>query len=149
MDKVPFFWLIQVGFFLVLFPASISARWGAEQPKHQFNKSFSIAGFFGMNRAEFDGSPKWLRMAVIAGFWYAGINFLLFGLSYEGTPDIQEGQYVLHEHGRLIKVLTEVEYNYHKSVEGRGATGHAIAFYGLTVAMLYKFSGLGKNIESA
>lgn len=76
------------------------------------------------------GVPNWL--AVLGGtiFVYAGMNFLLFMLHTEGgTPAIQDGKYVLLNHGKLIRQLTPTEFTSFKTNELRGFSGHWLFFY--------------------
>ena len=58
----------------------------------------------------------------------------------QGVPDIWEGQYVLHNHGTLIRNITEQEYTAYKAAEVRGFSGHWLAFYGIATALLYPFN---------
>ena len=90
--------------------------------------------------------PSWLIVITIAGFFYAIINFMLFIASRLGSPDIQNGQYVLQNHGQLIKTLTEREYHHYKANELRGFSGHWIAFYGIATAALFPFKLQTENI---
>jgi hypothetical protein len=83
-----------------------------------------------------------------SGFFYAFINFAFFMIGNIGTPDIIDGKFVLHNHGRIIKNLTEQQYHHYKALELRGFSGHWIAFYGIATAVLYKFSGFSENVNT-
>jgi len=80
-------------------------------------------------------------MVVIAaaGLFYAFVNFLLFMTMQNGTPAFKDGQYYLHNHGKLIRNITEQEYHHFKANLLRGFSGHWIAFYGIAAAVLYPF----------
>lgn len=63
--------------------------------------------------------------------------------SQPGSPEIQDGQYILQNHGKLIRTITEQEYHHYKANEVRGFSGHWLIFYGFSAALLYPF-GKGK-----
>jgi len=62
---------------------------------------------------------------------------MLFAISQSGVPDIKNEQYILQNHGQLIRILTEQEYHHYKANEVRGFSGHWIAFYGIAMAVLF------------
>jgi hypothetical protein len=74
--------------------------------------------------------PIWARYVVKAFFAYALINFaLFFFLSKGGVPEVREGKYVLHNHGDVIRELSEDEYELQKAYVVRGFSGHWMVFY--------------------
>lgn len=74
--------------------------------------------------------PTWLRYAAYAFFAYALINFLLFFLLSEGgSPDFRDGKFVLHDHGKIIRELTEEEYRLQMAYVLRFFSGHWMFFY--------------------
>ena len=78
----------------------------------------------------FADMPRWTGYTVKAFFAYALINFaLFFFLSKGGTPDVRDGKYVLHDHGQVIRELSEDEYELQKAYVVRGFSGHWMAFY--------------------
>jgi hypothetical protein len=83
--------------------------------------------------------PYWLIALAIAGFTYAQINFTYFSSSLTGDPVIQNGQYVLQEHGQIIKTITEQEYHYYQANLLRLFSAAWIAFYGVALAALFPF----------
>lgn len=63
-------------------------------------------------------------------FVYAGMNFLLFMLHTEGgMPAVQDGKYLLLNHGKLIRQLTPSEFASFKTNELRSFSGHWLFFY--------------------
>ena len=61
----------------------------------------------------FAAMPRWASYAIKAFFAYAVINFALFiFLSQGGVPDVRDGKYVLHSHARIIRELSESEYEW-------------------------------------
>ena len=130
-------WLLQIGIIIVWIPAIFSLTKNQELrdlKKTQNGYMVSPLLFF---KTLFNKTPKLLLIIAIAGFLYAGINFLIFMTTHSGTPVIREGQYILQSHGRLIKSITENEYHLYRANELSGASGHWIAFYGIAVALLY------------
>lgn len=133
--KIPFLRLLHVGIFIVWIPTILLLRkkTEAEDNKVQIKpRAFS--------KSLFSETPAWLKVIAIAGFVYAFINFMLFTASQSGTPDIKGGQYILHSHGKLIRALTEQEYNHYLANQTRGFSGHWIAFYGFAAAVLFPFN---------
>jgi hypothetical protein len=79
----------------------------------------------------FGNIPRPLLAIGVFGFFYAFINFLLAMIPMSGTPDIKDGHYILHNHGQLVRNLTESEYHSLKARMTRGFSGHWLAFYGI------------------
>ena len=74
--------------------------------------------------------PIWARYVVKAFLAYALINFALFlFLSKGGVPEVREGKYVLHNHGAVIRELSEDEYELQQAYVLRGFSGHWMVFY--------------------
>jgi hypothetical protein len=74
--------------------------------------------------------PRWARYTAKVFFAYAIINFaLFFFLSRGGTPDVRDGKYVLHNHGTVIRELSEDEYELQNAYILRGFSGHWMIFY--------------------
>ena len=62
-------------------------------------------------------------------FIYAFINFAMFFVLMEGgSPDVKNGSYYLHNHGKKIRDLTQDEYKRFQAYEVRGFSGHWIIF---------------------
>lgn len=114
--RIPFVWMLHVGIFVVFVPFVFASQ-KVLGPKPTFTQ---IRELF----------PHWVVVlgAVILG--YAMLNFLVFMFSRQGgSPSIQDGKFVLQEHGRLIRELTAVEYSAFKAKEVRGFSGHWLVFY--------------------
>src|SRR3954462_4582943 len=98
MALFPYVWFLHAGIFVVFFAFIWSAR-----------KSLG-AGATTKNLLA--GLPRWASVAVIVVFVYALVNFaVFFYLSEGGVPDIRNGQFILHSHGKLIRQLSEDEYH--------------------------------------
>ncbi len=116
MALFPYVWSLHIGIFVVFFPFIWSARKSLGAGATTKNL---LAGF-----------PRWASVAVIAVFVYAILNFaVFFYLSEGGVPDIKNGEFILHSHGRLIRHLSEDEYHVKKAYELRGFSGHWLLFY--------------------
>ena len=147
-EKAPFIWLLHIGIFIVWLPVVLDLKNNEELQAYKqsglANRMNSIAFF----KIIFKDTPTWMAVIAVGGFLYAFINFALFFTSQVGTPEIKDGLYVLSNHGKLIRILTEQEYHHFKANEVRGFSGHWILFYGFATALLYKFSGLPKKTET-
>jgi len=56
------------------------------------------------------------------------------------VPDVRDGKYVLHNHGQVIRELSENEYEWQKAYILRGFSGHWMAFY-LVPAIVFWYRG--------
>ena len=59
-------------------------------------------------------------------------------ISQPGTPEIRDGQYILQNHGHLVKTVTESEYYHYLANQTRAFSGHWIMFYGIAAAVLFQ-----------
>jgi len=115
-ERVPSVWLLHVGIFLVFFPFVFSSR-------KILGKRPSLADM----RALVPGRVFAVGLAI---FIYAIINFMLFAAATQGgNPAIEAGQYVLKNHGRLVRELSFAEYEGLRANELRGFSGHWLFFY--------------------
>ena len=144
-EKIPFIWILHIGIFVVWLPTILNLR------KNEKLKEFSQSGLLTrMNplvffKMIFQNTPTWLTLIAISGFLYAIVNFMLFMTSQLGVPDVKDGQYILQNHGQLIKTLTEQEYHHYKANQLRGFSGHWIAFYGIAMVVLFPFHEQNEN----
>ena len=98
---VPWVWVLHLGIFVVFFPMVFVQ---GLKPKKDFWRNI------------FAAMPRWARYTIKAFFAYAIINFaLFFFLSRDGVPDVRDGKYVLHNHGQVIRELSEDEYELQKA----------------------------------
>jgi len=109
-------WLLHVGMFVVFVPMFFSIRMEfGRRPKMR-----ELLSLF----------PPRARAALVAAMLYTVFNFLaFFVLSEGGTPEIRNNQFVLMNHGKLIRNLSRDEYLTFKRYEVRGFSGHGIFFY--------------------
>jgi hypothetical protein len=84
--------------------------------------------FFGK---EFErGKPRWILFGIKVSFILFFIVFVLFlVLSRTASPEIQSGQYVLSNHGKIVRVLSESEYLHLKEWELRMFASGWMCFY--------------------
>ena len=74
--------------------------------------------------------PAWAYLLAAAALFYAFVNFMrFFSLSQGGAPEVTAGGYVLSDHGRVIRSLTEAEYWRQKAYILRGFSGHWMFFF--------------------
>jgi hypothetical protein len=138
-ESAPYVWALHVGIFVVWLPAIIYLNKNQELRELKKTNPFATMNPVTVFRIFFKNTPTWLIVIAIAGFFYAFINFMLFMKTQLGTPEIKDGQFILTNHGQMIKTLTEQEYHHCKANEVRGFSGHWIAFYGMAAALLFPF----------
>jgi hypothetical protein len=115
-----FRWVIAVGIGLFILLAPMHATNYATLK----NRSFFWKGFS-------QGMPKWVVPAIkFLGLFFI-IHFLLFLIeSHAASPEIKDGQYVLDNHGQILRMLTQSEYRHLKSAELRlFATGWMFFYF--------------------
>jgi hypothetical protein len=140
-ETFPFIWLLHIGIFIVWIPVIMETKKNKELQESKGSK-LKQSEFYNVL---FNGAPNWMRMIAMGCFFYAILNFFLFTFSQGGTPSIKDGEYILQNHGTLIKTLTKEEYHHFKANEVRGFSGHWILFYGVATVALFRFSGLTKQ----
>jgi len=136
-QNFPFIWILHPGIFIVWFPAIILIIRNEELINLKRPENKSKVNPFKVYRIIFKNAPIWFKIVVFASFFYGIANFLLFMSSQPGGPAIENGQYILQNHGTLIRVLTEQEYHHFKANEVRGFSGHWLVFYGVAAAIFF------------
>jgi hypothetical protein len=124
-EKYPLVWVLHVGLFVVFVPLVFSARKvsGSNPEYRDFRSLFS----------------GWGNALITVVFIYAIVNFVVFMfLSQGGVPAIRDGQFILHSHGKLVRILTEQEYHDQRAYVLRGFSGHWLVFY-LVPALYFLF----------
>ena len=136
-ENISFIWVLHLGIFPV---------WGFVMfllmKKKEFSSLQQSGGLAALNpftlfRICFRDTPRWMIILIICCFIYAVINFVLYIISGPASVDIRDGQYTLESNGKVIAILTEARYHYHRANQLRGFSGHWIAFYGAAIAILY------------
>jgi hypothetical protein len=135
-EQFPFVWILHVGIFIVWIPTVLNLK------KNEELKELKLSGANqrAFLKAVFKNTPAWMTVIAIAGMLFAVANFMLFMFDgARGVALIRNGQYVLDNHGQVIKTLTLQEYNHQRASHIRGFSGHWIAFYGIAAALSYPF----------
>lgn len=135
-DRFPFIWILHLMIFVVWIPAIIKIR---KMQTHQPISNIPGRNLFSRINALTPATPQWMKILAFAGFYYAIFNFAWFIFHHNGSPSMQNGTYVLQNHGQLIREITEKEFHHFKALEIRGFSGHWIAFYGIATAILFPF----------
>jgi hypothetical protein len=143
----PFF-LLFIGVFIVWIPAVFTLRKNKSLQEYQSSHLLNRLNPVGFQNILFKDTPFWLKCIAIGSFVYGFINFFIFFNAVGGTTGIQDGQYVLQNHGEIFKVLTKQEYNHYGALETRGMSGHILVFYGVAAAILYPFNQQEKTMSS-
>ncbi len=91
-------------------------------------------------------APRWLRIGVSMCGVYAVLNFVLFlVLSRGGSPHQINGRFVLSNHGRTMRELTEQEYHRYQAYVVRGFSGHWMLFSAASLMLLVGASRLRRG----
>lgn len=82
-------------------------------------------------------APKWMQQMSAVFFAYAIVNFIIFMiLVHGGSPQIRDGQYVLADHGRIIRQISATEYHRMQAYVVRGFSGHWMLFSSAAMTLL-------------
>ena len=118
---VPFVWLLHGGIFVVFVPFILMAR-------RVYGNRLSAKEMANM-------APPWVRTFGAALFAYAMVNFVIFILHTQGgNATERDGQFLLMQHGTLIRHLTSAEYASFRANQVRGFSGHWMVFYFVSAA---------------
>jgi len=145
-EKVPFIWLLHLGIFVVWIPIVLDRKINEDFKALKNSNIGKRMSPFALFKVIVRNTPTWLTIVAIVGFYYAILNFVLFIFSQPGTPSIKGGQFVLENHGQLIRTLTQKEYHHYKANDIRGFSGHWIAFYGVAMAVLFPSERQAQNL---
>lgn len=81
--------------------------------------------------------PGWAGRLFRIAFFYAIANFVLNMVQTHGAvPGIQGGQYALHSHGHIVRLLSEQEWHHFRALELRGFSSYWMLF-SLLVALMW------------
>ena len=118
MDALfPWAVILHVGVFLLLIPMH-GLEWSAIQERTFYWKGFSAL------------MPKWVVPAIKLIGVFCMANFALFLIqSHAASPEIINGEYVLNNHGEIVRVLTRLEYLHLKGAELRLFASGWMFFY--------------------
>jgi hypothetical protein len=73
--------------------------------------------------------PRWMLVAAVITVAYAFVNFArCIELNQGGSPDVQNGRFVLTVHGSVIRTITENAYEKAMAVEARAFSGLWLLF---------------------
>lgn len=112
---IPWVWVLHLGIFVMFIPMFVAQ--GFTTKKDFRREIFALI-------------PPWAGYLTKAFFAYALINFaLFFFLSDGGVPQERDGKYVLHNHGDVIRELSEEDYERQNAYVLRGFSGHWMVFY--------------------
>jgi hypothetical protein len=92
------------------------------------------------------GMPKWVVPVIkLLGLFFI-FHFILFLVqSHAASPQIEDGHYVLNNHGQIVKTLTQLEYFKLKAAELRMFAAGWIFFY--FVPTMYWWFPRGRGVS--
>lgn len=127
---------LHIGFFVLLLPIFLVDR-AARKDRRFFWTIFSR------------GMPKWVVPTIkVVGLFFM-IHFFLFLIeSHAASPAIRNGQYVLDDHGRIVKAITQREYLHLKGAELRIFATGWMFFYFVPLAYWWFPRSPGPQVET-
>ena len=126
--EFPAIWILHVLIIVIWIPVIV--LFGRSQTKNEPKDTWT---------AVTGNAPRWMKVLAGTLFAYAFFNFFftIFVLNEGGVPSIVHGQKVIHDHGNIIRVLTDEEYEKHRAYSVRTSSGHWMAFYAVAMMVLY------------
>ena len=137
-DRLPITMILHLGMFVVVLPLLlvVSSRKRTKSGQGRWGELFQR-------------HPPWVLGLLYALLAYAVVNFAVGFLSSRGgVPTIVDGQPVLKSHDRVIRQLSQEEYERHQALETRAFSGLWLFFYGIPLLYL-GFGRSEKNPERA
>lgn len=127
LDKIGMWvFLLHGGIFLLFIPM-VAVEYAAIKASVFFSTEF------------LRGKPRGVILGIRASFALFLIIFVLFlGLSHGASPQIRDGQFVLDNHGQIVRPLSQTEYVNLKEWELRMFASGWMCFY-LTLAAYWWF----------
>lgn len=123
----PGVWLLHILIFVVLIPTDIYRN---KASRRQSRKDFC--------KAAMANTPRWMMKLVGILFAYAIFNFFVFlMLTIGGMPSEIDGRKVLENRGKIVRELTDEEYERYRAREVRGFSGHWMFFYAIGLTVQY------------
>ena len=120
-------WMLHVLVFVVWFPVVLSCRkTRAACNRKDFWKSITRS------------APVWMKALTVGVVAYAFFNFFFvtFVLGEGGVPAELAGKKVIHSHGKVIRELTDAEYERQQAYVVRAFSGHWMLFYAVGMTVL-------------
>ena|SRR5690606_19653035 len=115
-SEFPQIWLLHVGMFVVFVPLIFISRYDLSSDPEQ--KGWTA------------GLPGWAKILGILVLAYAALNFLLvLAKTGGGSPVARDGAFVLLNHGKVVRVITELEHAVLAAEQLRGFSGLWLVFY--------------------
>lgn len=132
-EGMPFFPSLAIAVIVIWLAAILTLNQIGDLKTMDFKTRLNPIKFWG---TMFKGSPKWVLVLAIAAFIFGMVNIGLM-ISNFGLTGIIDGKYVVHNHGQIIKELTEQEYLIEKSKELKAITAVHMLFLGVGTGILY------------
>jgi hypothetical protein len=130
---LPFPTLLSITVFVIWLAAILTLNQIGDLKTLDFKTRLNPIKFWG---AMFKGTPRWVLLLAIAAFIFGMVNIALM-IGDFGVTGIIDDKYVVHNHGQIIKELTEKEFMIEKSKELKGIAAAHILFLGMGTGILY------------
>src|SRR5690606_8914405 len=115
-SQIPQIWLLHVGMFVVFFPLVFISRYDLGSDPTQARWT--------------DGLPGWAKILGFCILGYAALTFiLLLAHAGGGSPVVEDGPFVLLDHGTIVNEISELQYTALPAAQVRGFSGLWLVFY--------------------
>ena len=122
-DAFPPIYLLHVGIFALIIPIVFIERVLKNSP------SVTKSGSPNDEMVDNASDPGWFMFTCLILGAYAALNFLIFFLTYEGNPKFEAGLFWLEDHGKVIREISQAEYDAVSAKRLHGFSGHWLVFY--------------------
>ena len=132
-DGMPFVPILAISVIIIWLAAILTLNQIGDMKTMDFKTMLNPIKYWGMM---FKGTPRWVLVLAIASFIFGVVNIGLM-ISNFGLTGIIDGKYVVHNHGHIIKELTEQQYLIEKARELKAITAAHIFFLGMGTGIVY------------
>lgn len=95
-------------------------------------------------------APRWMQSMSVVFFAYGIVNFVIFLiLIHGGGPEERDGKFVLADHGRVIRQLSEAEFHRMQAYVVRGFSGHWMLFSSAAMTFLAGVENYRKKLTAS
>lgn len=131
-DQFPAIWILHIGIFACGIPLFLRAKVEEKQKDAELvtlTSSPEVPPPTPNTIAERLGLTNWLTGVYLVLGFYVTVNFFLFALGSEGSPEQRGDQYLLTYKGNVLRELSKEEYDRASAHLLHGFSGHWLIFY--------------------
>lgn len=141
-EYIPPLYIVILSLLLIHIPSLILQETDEKRKEEIRERSKQKGHWKRLGKLMFRQTPKWIKKVINYYLIYAAFNFFYFPYvlitNYEGgEPVVENNEYQLENHGKVIKKMTTKEVEEHRTMMNRFISGHLLLIYLGNFAALY------------